>query len=837
MGFKDTLKNLMSEEEIVKESSEDKEFSLKEFSKKVLSYSNKDITYYLLLIPVLIFALWIRTRNLHLLDGKYLLGLDPYYFYRLIGEILEHGRLGAIDYMRLPPLGAEQGFSAFSYFLAGWHRFISIFTGQSQMHSHIIYTPIVAIIGFFFFYLLVKEFFGSKTAIVSTALFIVTPAYLYRSMAGFADHEVIAMALLFSAIWLFIKFLKTKKNNFAAISGLLTGCFALIWPGYMLITIPLSLFIITSIGYNSFPKKESKGYFIWVLLFIFPLLLLSRSSLTDIGVLIVFVPLLCSLFYMFLPQNMKIKIPLSKGSLSVILTGIISVIGGIFYILYNPYFITRLLSPAGTARVSLTTSEIIGRVDLWGSFSWIYVLGLFGVFYFIYEIFRESKKYILINGLAVLVSVYLLLIGAFNNSTRIIGFILPIATITFSYFYSYAVTQEKTKLNKIKIYYFMILFLFLMLSYLVKTAARFVFLFAPIICLFAGYALVSISKELYSKKTLRFLTILILLIFLGVFYFNATTTIETARNLGSGYPGQWESSMTWIRNNTPEDSVISHWWDYGYWTQAMGERPSISDGGKPGGSYFIYNLARYGMTAHNETNALTYFKTHGVNYLLYSSEEIGKYHAFSFLASDKIGNNYDRKSTIGTFVMQEEKEVRNGTIRIYQGGWALDQDIVLDNLVLPQEQAFLAGIKLIITNDNQIVDAPEAILVYNNRQFSDNISCISINNQKFTWEVPSNIGGCIILLPYFQSQTQMINQGSLLYMSDKVYPGLFARLYILNEEIEGFEEVYSDQMPLGIFQGRLIGPIRIWELDYPEHIVENPEFLEEPESFVEEYYG
>lgn len=39
----------------------------------------------------------------------------------------------------------------------------------------------------------------------------------------------------------------------------------------------------------------------------------------------------------------------------------------------------------------------------------------------------------------------------------------------------------------------------------------------------------------------------------------------------------WLDTYEWIRTNTPPDAVIGSWWDYGYWTQTLGERASIAD--------------------------------------------------------------------------------------------------------------------------------------------------------------------------------------------------------------------------------------------------------------------
>ena len=35
--------------------------------------------------------------------------------------------------------------------------------------------------------------------------------------------------------------------------------------------------------------------------------------------------------------------------------------------------------------------------------------------------------------------------------------------------------------------------------------------------------------------------------------------------------------MSWVRENTSEDAVFSHWWDYGYWITTMSDRATLAD--------------------------------------------------------------------------------------------------------------------------------------------------------------------------------------------------------------------------------------------------------------------
>ena len=39
----------------------------------------------------------------------------------------------------------------------------------------------------------------------------------------------------------------------------------------------------------------------------------------------------------------------------------------------------------------------------------------------------------------------------------------------------------------------------------------------------------------------------------------------------------WTEALEWIRTETPPDSVILSWWDYGYWIEALGNRATLVD--------------------------------------------------------------------------------------------------------------------------------------------------------------------------------------------------------------------------------------------------------------------
>ena len=61
---------------------------------------------------------------------------------------------------------------------------------------------------------------------------------------------------------------------------------------------------------------------------------------------------------------------------------------------------------------------------------------------------------------------------------------------------------------------------------------------------------------------------------------NSVDLPTTILNGGSSYAvstNDWKDSLEWIKLNTPKDSVVVAWWDYGYWITTMSERKTLAD--------------------------------------------------------------------------------------------------------------------------------------------------------------------------------------------------------------------------------------------------------------------
>ena len=91
------------------------------------------------------------------------------------------------------------------------------------------------------------------------------------------------------------------------------------------------------------------------------------------------------------------------------------------------------------------------------------------------------------------------------------------------------------------------------------------------------------------------------------------------------------------------------------------------------------------------------------------------------------------------------------------------------------------------------------------------------------------------------TSNKIIPAGAGLWLSERLMKSEMVHLYILDENRTGFIKVHSEEnvivnelnsnYNLGISgiiyhqQAGLLGPIKIWEINYPTYIKENPEYL------------
>src|SRR3989344_9387858 len=190
---------------------------------------------YIILAAIVIFGFLIRLRNIGLLkdvaNGQYIPSdLDALVILRYVNEIALNGMLPQVDVLRYYPLGFESlsEFSLLSYFIFYLYKFWSFFNPAVTIaQADIYYPPIAFVITIIFFFLFVRKLFDYRIALIASAFLVVVPAFLYRTMAGVADKEALAMVFMFASFYFYAAALKSPEPSrylpFGILSGIATG--------------------------------------------------------------------------------------------------------------------------------------------------------------------------------------------------------------------------------------------------------------------------------------------------------------------------------------------------------------------------------------------------------------------------------------------------------------------------------------------------------------------------------------------------------------------------------------------------------------------------------------
>ncbi len=829
------------------------------------------VSYAVLTIIIWIGA-WIRTRNIPLLQGKFIPDIDSYYFLRLARYIVEHGQLFAIDPMRNVPLGVDitKDLVALPYVIAYIQKLFSIIIPNFTVeHAAIIYPIIFFVLGSIAFFFLLRRVFDFRVALLSTAFLVTVPAYVYRTTAGVADKEPMGMFFLFLAFFLYIKALYSETDKkriiYGISSGIATGMLGLAWGGVQFIIGAMAAYHLLEILLNRFTKDRYYTYASWWLVVVFILTMLTNrygnlslfftsalfGSTTLVLALAITNSFLQSDRFTF-TKKLKEKYPVNLVAIligSLALLGLSSLLFGTSFISAQATTVYRKLTGIGFTRWLTTVAENHQPffVEWYGAlggklYTWLSLAGAVAIFH---AAFSKVRKYSW--RLTILFSIFLLGFvlnryspsSTFNGTSGTALFVFfgvcVMMFLAFVYYYTKAFYSDKESLkqfSEINPGYLLILVWFLINVIAGKLGIRFLFVVGPATAITIGYLLVQAYDLSFKFKPNKVLTLTVRLLVLGVLiiilyltlYKFAVSDYNAVRFTGPSYDNQWQKAMDWVRTTTPKDAVFAHWWDYGYWVQTGGERATVLDGGN-----FIvwwnYLMGRYVLTGDNSEDALKFLVTHNATHLLIISDEIGKYGAYSLIGSDV---NYDRAAQIGTFVLDysQSQETRNGTYYVYRGGIGTDDNINFNGQLLPAGSTAIAGVILPVFKLDQVngtLDAqfgqPTVVAVYRGQQYDIPLACLWFNGKKYEFE-KQDYKGCLRIIPVFNGN-QINAIGAGLFLSERVAKTLFARMYLMDEEWEGFKLAYDDSgsgAPLAVYNGRLIGPLRIWEINYPKRL-------------------
>ena len=852
------------------------------------------------LFVVLVMSSSIRLSNWDLLTDsttgeKIPLALDPFYFLRIAETLVkDNGVLPSIDVMRAGGMSVEWSPEIMPRVVVKLWEVSNVF-GDYTLREIDIFSPVLFYgIGLILFFILVYILTKSKLAgVLASAFLAFAPSYLYRTMAGFADHEAIGMIGFFGMMIsyaLAIKYLdKVKKKNYvgAGLFGILVGALTALtiatWSGvavfaFMIIPIGFLLFWIVKLKDKDCAVKDAGilFYFTWMVFsVVFSALFgfgvgqtISKFILGSTGIIsfAVFGFILIDRILISLGDKLKTKyynekyrVLYAAGILVVLGVVLLSFIGKNFFgLLWE--ILNRLLNPMwGTSRLEATVAENAQPyLTSWvaNSGKTLFYLFLAGIVFigieFVKNIKSIKKKFFLLFGFLLMVSGILfsrispesVLNGAGIFSLS--GLFYLGGLVVFVYLFLKIYFENRFYIEPMAIVLFSWMFVMLVTG---RSTTRLFFVIAPFMCLCAAYFVIEIFKYYQKGRKDEILKVLVIgLLVISVvascfiIYSSYNSVFEQAKYTGPSANVQWQQAMEWVRENTSEDSIFAHWWDYGYWVQTLGERATIADGGHAQGLFNgDHKIGRYMLTTPYPESALSFFKTAGIDYLLIDQTDLGKYPAYSKIGGGNGSDEMDRYAAIPVMLAdaQQTKETANGTMIVYGGGSYIFEDIVYENIFLPSEKAAVVGI--IVNLNGNSLEQPKAVYIYNNVQTRIPIRYVYISGQLIDYGF--GLDAVIDIIPAFDGGG--INQmGAAIYLSQKVSKSLFAQLFLLNDAFENYPTVkiaHVEDDPVVVAmkaQGASVsdfiyyqgfrGPIKIWDVsEVPGDVEIVPEFINE----------
>lgn len=878
------------------------------FGNAVDFFKRKDVQWIivgLVLIAIVFMSASLRFSNWDLLTDsttgeKMPLALDPHYFLRVGQTILdsENGSMPSSDAFRFSPLRQASWHKEImpNIVVFIYHAFGGMFNATYNAVN--VASPVIFfIVGLILFFILCYILVMKKTfALLATAFLAFIPSYLYRTMAGFSDHESIGMMAFFFALILFAlgaKYLTENKKPwiiglFGVLTGFGTALTVACWGGvanFLMMILPVS-FILIWLFNNNKPNKAFMFngvlfYFLWIIftlifgkVFGFPIntvssFFTSGNGIASLGVFgFIVIDSILSLIKIELIKK-KLRILYSAGA--TIILGII----GLFVVGRNPFgmigqIIQSLIKPFAEGRFGATVAEnaqpfLADWINNMGNILfWLFICGciLFG-----YVLSRDIKNpkralsFFVLYSLMIFGIVFSKVSSShmFNGENLFSYLFYFIPLIVFAIYFVWLYINDNFKFSTQECLIFALIFVTIISG---RAAARVFFVITPFVVLIAAYFVV---KLFYMWKSSRddllktlFIVGLIVSLILSIVAINQSylASSYTAERTGPSANAQWQNVMGWIRNNTSEDSVFAHWWDYGYWTQTLGQRASLADGGHfQGAEDGNHKIGRYVLTTPNPETAYSYFKSMESTHLLIDQTDVGKYGAYSKIGSD---NNWDRLSYIptGTFDPSKVQETSNEKIYIYNMQGMVDEDIHYtqnnNDIFLPgptfdkkigrvTAKSYLIGVIVEIANSS--IKQPTAVYIYNGVQKRIPVRYVYIDGELKDFK--SGIDAVIMITPGLMQSaygTQIDPVGGVVYLSHKVYQSLFAQIYLLNNSFGNYDELIlvhseDDQVVSSlksqgfagdfVYYGGLRGPIKIWETGYPEDTAYIKEFPEE----------
>ncbi len=800
---------------------------------------NPDKSVYLALFALIAVGFFIRISNLpHLYDQ--LMGLDPYVFYRYSQQIIDNGYLPANDTMRYWPTGFDVFHEGIlhSYVNVGIYYVANALFGTTLMQIFQLYPAIFGALSFIAFFFLIDEIFDDKkVALIATAFLSFIPSFLFRTSAGFADKEAIAVLLIFSTLLFFIRSLREKDQKkkliYAALAGISTGLCGLSWGAVIFAFESIAVYMIFEVLIDRIDKKKFSTFLVWFIFLVPFISIIShrygginfyKNAMLMPPIFALFISFCHVFFYPHIKKYKPSKM-IPHGVFSILIWGLIgaliaTLIVGFDYIqTVTNWFQSTLLQPIGlsSSKVAQSVAEnqppyfYGGTVNWWDSIGFTIFLFFGGTYLLGFFIFKNFKERYLLSLSTAIFFIFVVFSrfspdpaftfwnGLFSSAYvyALFGFIILLGIFYF---------RKPEQFKKISPGLFIIFIYTIFTVFSARGAVRNLFSAAPMICAMAGLFVIKGYDEIKkaTKDKIYGIPIFIVaaLIILSTMS-QAYSTVSTGfwTNIVDG----WIPAFDWISTQTETDSVFLHWWDYGYWVQTLGERATVLDGGNYESPF---KIARHFFTSDNMTEIKNILDHYGnPNYLLIIDDDIPKFYQIQRIAERNVWFTpfYFNQKTKNPFDTEYEFAY---VLTATTGSAPAFTDLRIDNRLWSSGETFVVNLITPTVGDQVFLNESYVYLV--NQRFGNyniKIGCVCERNGNCTVIREEGFPACVV----------PIEQG-IIFVPYQTKDMLFTKLYVLNQTIPGFEKIYENGVPFDI-QGILSQGqthVQIWKINYTE---------------------
>ena len=288
---------------------------------------------------------------------------------------------------------------------------------------------------------------------------------------------------------------------------------------------------------------------------------------------------------------------------------------------------------------------------------------------------------------------------------------------------------------------------------------------------------------------------------------NVSAVTVMAKSIGGSPNDAWMESMDYMREETPEGSVMLSWWDYGYWFESIGERPAVADGGNMGyyahgnnKSKINYPLAEF-LTSDSPENHTDFLETHSTDYIVLDSTMIGKYSAVSQIAH-RSNSDFNSMQT-AECVTVRTSQGRTCKTATVDNNTVIHYDMRGLEFLVPFKRTadgFSINGKPLIRNGGMTVTVSNVCtgngVLGTGEDEASSGGFQEALRESFSMNVP--FGGCISLHPYY-------SPSRIVVVPPAIMDSTLVRLYLMDgNDIDFVEKAFDN------------GYVKMWKVDTEE---------------------